>query len=157
MPRTFAIAAAATAALSLAGCGSQQEQEVDQNQTAPAGPEMQSEAFADTLSAQDQPSGSSVTVQSVSAASDGWVVIHRIKDGKPVVPASIGHTYIKRGDSQDVTVDLVEAPEGSELVAMLHVDDGELGAYQFGPGATEYDKPVMKDGNPVIAKFSIAQ
>ena len=148
---------AATAALALAGCNSQTDQAAEQNQMAPAAAETQNGAPANSLSVQDQPFGSSVTVQSVSAAQDGWVVIHRVQDGKPVVPASIGHSYVEQGNNQDVTVDLLEAPEGSELIAMLHVDDGELGVYQFGPGATDYDKPVMKDGKPVVAKFSIAQ
>ena len=155
MFKPFNIAAVAMTALSLAGCGSQQEQKADQNDMVSPGPELTSAAPANALSVQDQPAGSSVTVQSVSAAQNGWVVIHRVQDGKPVVPASIGHTYVKQGDNSDVKVDLLEAPEGNELIAMLHVDDGEPSVYQFGPGTTDYDKPVMKDGNPVVAKFSV--
>lgn len=96
-----------------------------------------------------------VVVNSVTAASDGWVVIHAIEDGKPVAPASIGHTYVKAGTTEDVYVPLTEEVEGGKVIAMLHVDDGEAGVYEFGPESTENDKPVVADGGPLVSPISI--
>ena len=63
--------------------------------------------------------------------------------------------YVRQGDKSDVKVDFLGALEGNELIAMLHVDDGDPSVYQFGRGTTDDDKPVMKDGCPVVAKFSV--
>ena len=52
---------------------------------------------SNALETAEQELSHAVVVKSVTAAADGWVVIHAIKDGKPVVPASIGHTYVKAG------------------------------------------------------------
>lgn len=117
-------------------------------------------AFADghmtnALETQPQELGQSVTVKSVTAAQDGWVVIHQVRDGAIVVPASIGHTYIKAGTTQDVHVALTAPLDSDRVIAMLHVDDGELGVYQFGPGSVEYDKPVMVDGHPVVSPIVV--
>ena len=68
---------------------------------------------ADALGVQTQPADWSVTVQSVSAAQNGRVVIHRVQDGKPDIPASIGHTYVRQGDNSDVKVDLSRLPKAT--------------------------------------------
>ncbi|MAM24110.1 MAG: hypothetical protein CML55_01835 [Rhodobacteraceae bacterium] len=95
-------------------------------------------------------------VESVTAAADGWVVIHAIKDGKPVVPASIGHTYVKAGMTENVYVPLTGEYDGDKVIAMLHVDDGEPGVYEFGPGSVANDKPVVVDGGPLVSPITIA-
>ena len=38
---------------------------------------------------------------------------------------------------------------------MLHVDDGELGVYEFGFTGVENDKPVVVDGKPLVMPISI--
>ena len=116
-------------------------------------------AFAQTamLSTADQALGTSVTVASVTAAQDGWVVIHQVQDGKPVVPTSIGHTHVKAGTTMDVPVALTEAVETGKVIAMLHSDDGELGVYEFGTGSTAYDKPVSVDAKVVVAPITISE
>jgi hypothetical protein len=97
----------------------------------------------------------SVVVKSVTAAQDGWIVIHKMQDGKPVVPTSIGHTYINAGTTTDVYIPLTEGYDGDTVIAMLHSDDGDLGVYQFGADSTEFDKPVAVDGNVVVAPIKI--
>lgn len=109
----------------------------------------------DGLKTAPQKLGHAIVVESVTAGQDGWVVIHALKDGKPVVPTSIGHTYVKAGTTENVHVALTEAVEGDKVIAMLHSDDGELGVYQFGADSTEFDKPVAFDGNVVVAPIAI--
>ncbi len=119
-------------------------------------------AFADAhaenaLDTAAQPLSHSVVVSSVTAAQDGWVVIHEIVDGAPVVPTSIGHTYIKAGTTTDVYVPLTEGYDGDTVIAMLHSDDGALGVYEFGAASTEFDAPVAVDGNVVVAPIQIEE
>jgi len=109
------------------------------------------EPVAPSLTVSPQAAGATVTVDAASIPADGWLVIHATKDGKPVAPASIGHAPLKAGENKSVTVAIdPPAQPGDVVIAMLHNDDGEIGVYQFGPGATEYDKPVVVDGKPVV-------
>lgn len=110
---------------------------------------------SNSLETEPQKLSHAVVVQSVTAAQDGWVVIHAIQDGKPVVPTSIGHTYVKAGTTEDVYVALTDEFEGDKVIAMLHVDDGELGVYEFGFTGVENDKPVVVDGKPLVMPISI--
>ena len=110
---------------------------------------------SNALETAEQELSHAVVVKSVPAAADGWVVIHAIKDGKPVVPASIGHTYVKAGMTENVYVPLTGDYDGDKVIAMLHVDDGELGVYEFGPGSVANDKPVVVDGGPLVSPISI--
>jgi sugar lactone lactonase YvrE len=100
--------------------------------------------------------GNSVTIPRIVAAEDGFLVVHTILDGEPVVPASIGHVAIEAGEASDVTVDLDFAPvSGESYMAMLHVDSDGDESYSFGPGSTDLDGPVMMDGQIVMDAFSI--
>ena len=95
--------------------------------------------------ASDQESdGTSVTVDSVNAAVDGWMVIHADKDGKP--GPVFGETAVPAGATSNVVVmlDPALAADG-QLWAMLHVDEGTMGTYEF-PGP---DAPV-KDGDMIV-------
>lgn len=111
--------------------------------------------MTNALETAPQKSGMTVVVKSVTAAHDGWVVIHQIVDGKPVVPASIGHTFVKAGTTENVEVALSEAPASGAVLAMLHVDDGEMGTYEFGPNSVANDKPVVEDGKPVVSPIKL--
>ena len=104
-----------------------------------------------SLTVSPQAAGASVVVDLAMIPTDGWLVIHATKDGKPVAPASIGHAPLKAGENTSVVVALDPAPQsGDVVIAMLHNDDGEIGVYQFGPGSVENDKPVVVDGKPVV-------
>lgn len=110
---------------------------------------------SNALETQEQELSHAVVVKSVTAAADGWVVIHAIQDGKPVVPTSIGHTYVKAGTTEDVYVALTDDFEGDKVIAMLHVDDGEPGVYEFGVTGVENDKPVVVDGKPLVMPIAV--
>lgn len=88
----------------------------------------------------------SVTIPTVSLAADGWVVIHTInEEGKP--GSVIGYAPAPAGTSNNITVEIDEAQVTPKLFAMLHVDAGIAGTYEF-PGD---DTPVM-DGDAVVVK-----
>lgn len=86
---------------------------------------------------------SAVVVTKVNAAVDGWLVIHIEADGKP--GPVIGYVQVPAGESTDVKVTIDPAMATAKMFAMLHVDEGVKGAYEF-PGA---DAPV-KDGDMIV-------
>jgi hypothetical protein len=62
----------------------------------------------------------------------------------------VGHAAVPDGLTRDLAVKIDAAKATAVLYAMLHVDAGTVGAYEF-PGA---DKPVMVDGKMVSPPFS---
>ncbi len=101
-------------------------------------------------------SANAVTIPDVKASQDGYVVIHAVVDGKVQAPQSIGHAMVKTGDNKDVVVTLDEPLQGGmSYVAMLHKETNGDGAYNFGPGTTETDTPVMAGGKAVTKKFTL--
>ena len=119
-----------------------------------------------TVSAQDaakpgltvspQAAGSTVTIDAATIPADGWLVIHAINGGKPVVPGSLGDAPVKAGANTAVTVTLSEpAKPGTKVLAMLHGDTGETGVYEFGPDSVSEDKPLFVDGKPVVKPVAI--
>lgn len=98
--------------------------------------------------------GTTIVVASITAPADGFVVVHASQDGKPVVPGSHGHAAVKAGENKDVKIELDAAPTaGAEYIVMLHEDTGEKGKFEFGEGMTDVDKPITKDGKPVMMTF----
>lgn len=100
----------------------------------------------------------SVIVESVYAEEDGWVVLHRTTEDGDLDPASVvGFAAIPAGSNQNVIVDLAEAVEDGEvLVAMLHVDTGVAGEYEFSEETPELDVPVQVDGDIVVSFFTVS-
>lgn len=93
-----------------------------------------------------------VTIASVTAAQDGWLVVHADDDGAP--GPDIGQAPVMAGENTDVVVEIDRAMATDTLHAMLHVDAGEIGVYEF-PGA---DGPVVDDeGNVVNVPFSVME
>jgi len=100
-------------------------------------------------------SGNDVTIANVTASQDGYIVLHAVKDGAVVAPASIGHTAIKAGENANVTVTSDEPlTEGTSFVAMLHVEDNGNDTYDFAQGMTDADVPVVANGGPVVQTFT---
>jgi hypothetical protein len=91
--------------------------------------------------------GGSVTVERVVAAQNGWIVIHIDNNGAP--GAVIGQAAVRAGENTNVSVPITVAQATPRLYAMLHIDAGTAGTYEF-PGA---DVPV----SPMIAPaFSVS-
>ena len=78
----------------------------------------------------------------------GWLAIHADADGKP--GAIIGIAQLQGGTNKDVLVTIDTSKATDTLYAMLHRDTGYSGMWD----STE-DKPVIVDGNPVMAAFKI--
>ncbi len=102
------------------------------------------------VQADDQVSdGTQVTVANVVAAQEGWMVIHADADGRP--GPVLGKTAVAAGTTENVIVILDEPVDpDTPLWAMLHVDEGVQGVYEF-PGA---DIPVEEDGAIVMVPFT---
>jgi len=80
----------------------------------------------------------------------GYVVIHKVADGKP--GPVIGNSEILNGVNSNVNVEISDYENENELIAMLHYDDGD-GSYEF-PGD---DIPTTSDGNVVLQKFTLLE
>ncbi|MCA9912742.1 MAG: hypothetical protein KC496_05320, partial [Anaerolineae bacterium] len=95
----------------------------------------------------------SLTATQVLSEGAGWLVVHADGGGQP--GAVIGFTAVEAGTNWNVVVEL--DPEGVTpvLYPMLHVDTGEMGAYEFGQveGA---DGPVMVDGSVLTFPINAA-
>jgi sugar lactone lactonase YvrE len=107
-------------------------------------------AESPTVLADDQVSdGTQVTVAKVVAAQDGWMVIHSDADGKP--GPVLGQTAVAKGTTENVVV-MLDQPvtPDTPLWAMLHVDEGVQGVYEF-PGP---DVPAEVNGAIVMVPFT---
>ena len=103
-----------------------------------------------TIEVEDQTvQDSMVTIKRVVATDPGWVVIHIDKDGKP--GPVIGHTAVPAGESMNVKVTIDVSKATNRLWAMLHVDAGTPGEYEF-PGP---DKPVKVWDKIVVVPFNV--
>jgi hypothetical protein len=108
------------------------------------------QAGDDAVVVSDQSSdGLTVVVDSVTAAAPGWIVIHLDNNGAP--GPVIGQSAVDAGENLDVEVELDPALDSdTALWAMLHVDEGVAGEYEF-PGP---DVPVRADNMIVMSAFT---
>ncbi len=96
--------------------------------------------------------GDAVVFPSVLIDQDGYVVIHAVEDGAPVLPGSIGHTAVAAGTTEDVSVTVEGgAMEGADYVAMIHYETNDNDTYDFGEEMTDVDTPGMKPDNTAYA------
>ncbi|MCW5770856.1 MAG: hypothetical protein KIT16_04410 [Rhodospirillaceae bacterium] len=147
--RLFAFAGLAALAVGVSACATDSKPMA----TKPAAPHQMV-----ALDVADQPVvRRTVTIAHIEMPADGFVVIHETtRDGRPIAPASIGHTAVKKGISDNVVVRLTKrVRRGAKLIAMLHVDTGRMGVYEFGPRRTAQDKPLMMNGGPVVKAFTV--
>lgn len=102
--------------------------------------------------------GDTITFPSVLMDKPGWLVIHAVENGAPVVPGSEGHVWLPAGESRDVSVDVSGmVMKGADYNAMLHYETNGNESYDFGPGSTDVDTPAMKaDGTPYMIMFKTA-
>lgn len=96
-----------------------------------------------------------VTVASATSDGPGWAVIHE-DDGSGAPGPVLGQTALNDGDNTDVEVTLNrDVADGETLFAMLHVDTGEIGTYEF--GTDDLDGPVVVDGSPLTDPFVVTR
>jgi len=93
-----------------------------------------------------------VMIDSVYSEVQGWVVIHIDNGGQPgrvagFAPVAPGWTY-----NLEAPIDATIATP--TLYAMLHVDDGEVGKYEF-DGQNGLDAPVIVNGAIVTPSFKV--
>ena len=86
----------------------------------------------------------SVTIPSVTAAVDGWLVIHNDNgSGNMTLPGIIGKTKVSKGTTLNVVIKLYDGTiitTGQKLFPMLHIDDNVVGEYEF-DGVNGHDAP----------------
>lgn len=89
------------------------------------------------------------------AVSDGpgWLVIHVDGGGAPGPVAGVA--ALQPGENPAVEVRIDTAMLTPVLYAMLHTDDGQIGAYEF-DGQSGLDNPVSAGGQVIAPAFSIA-
>lgn len=110
------------------------------------------EITAPSVTVQDQAvSNNMVNISEVSAAVEGWIVIH---DGSASGPV-IGQTFVEAGINTNVMVDVSagNVTTGDELFPMLHIEDPADGVYGFPENG---DGPeVFNEGNVIVVSFSV--
>ncbi len=104
-----------------------------------------------SVTANDQATGSSITIAKVIAAQNGWITVHaNTAANQP--GAQLGHTAVKAGENDNVEVYLSPMPAaGDKVWPMLHIDAGVIGTYEF-PGP---DAPVIINGNIVMQEITL--
>lgn len=95
-----------------------------------------------------------VTISETMAGQIGFVVLHRDNgEGGPVVPASIGHGQVYTGITNDLVISLDEdetLEAGDKVWAMLHIDNGTIGSYDFDGSEGSDDPPVFDEMQDVV-------
>jgi len=106
-------------------------------------------AASGSVAADDQSSdGATIVVQQVEldGVEQGFIGVHMDLDGKP--GPVVGVAPISSGTTDDLVVTLDEPATTGDFWPMLHVDDGEIGTYEF-PEVEGADLPV-KDGEEIV-------
>lgn len=114
--------------------------------------------FLDVSTAVYDSAANEVYVPEVNAAVDGWLVVHNeAAAGGPVLPGIIGKVEVSEGVNEDVTIPLDNSAmvnDGQMLFPMLHIDNGEIGEYEFDGSADSNDPPEIfgydSNGDPKI-------
>jgi predicted lipoprotein with Yx(FWY)xxD motif len=109
------------------------------------------EALVPSVTVESQPiDNGEVTVADVVSNGPGWIVIHAQADGKP--GPILGFSPVKDGDNKDVVVKIDATKATPTLYAMLHIDAGTVGTFEFPNGP---DTPVKVDGQVVTPSFQV--
>ncbi len=116
--------------------------------TADTAPDMEPSVLVE-----DQDAGSGVvTVKQVESAGPGWLVIHATTDdGAP--GAILGYSPVAAGGNQNVMVEIDLAGATDQLFAMLHVDAGVVGTFEFPNGE---DVPARSGEQIVNVPFQVS-
>ncbi|UXX81896.1 DUF7282 domain-containing protein [Roseovarius pelagicus] len=109
-------------------------------------------AMAPKVEASDQDvSNGVVSAESVAAAENGWLVVHRTGEDMKPGPV-VGYAPLRAGENMDVAAILTEeVKSGDMLMLMVHSEAGGMktGIFEYTLGAKE-DGPVKPDGKLVM-------
>ena len=109
------------------------------------------DAASGSVNAEDQSSdGTTMTVAQVDleGIDQGFIGVHMDLDGKP--GPVVGVAQLKKGSTEDLVVRFDKPVTTGDFWPMLHVDDSQLGTYEF-PKVKGADLPV-KDGEKIVMK-----
>ncbi|SEK84436.1 hypothetical protein SAMN05443999_102383 [Roseovarius azorensis] len=108
--------------------------------------------MAPMVTATDQSvAGGTVTADTVVAAENGWLVVHRT-DAEMKPGPVVGYAPLRKGETSDVAAILQEEVRpGEMLMLMVHAEQGgsATGVFEYTLGAKE-DGPIRVDGNLVM-------
>ena len=89
-------------------------------------------------------------INTASIGDNGWIVIHNQENEQP--GAVIGYTSLLKGSAEKIKITVDKTKLTPYLIAELHYDRGEKGAFEF-PGN---DGPVIKDQQVIMKEFSVS-
>ncbi len=96
-----------------------------------------------------QPDSRSVIVPLAVVTEPGWLVIHADEDGR--AGDILGTAPLTPGINRQITVEINPEQAGSTLIAMLHLDAGEPGEFEYPDGP---DVPLQRNRQPIQVSFS---
>jgi hypothetical protein len=101
--------------------------------------------------------GATLTVGTISAPGDSWVVIQSQQKGRP--GKVIGLARVPAGRFADLDVPLAPDPSQGNLYATLFADSGTAGKFEFDPESPQSsaDQPYYVDGVPVRAEVPVTR
>jgi hypothetical protein len=112
---------------------------------------------AGSLRVQDQaPVNGQIVIERALLTRNGWIVIHASgADGSIELNSNLGYAPIEAGTNIKIAITLSEEVEAGAIIwAMLHLDAGEAGVYEFPNGP---DVPVVVSGMPVMQKITLTE
>ena len=116
-----------------------------------AEPSPTAEAVTPSLMVTDQAiSNGTVTIDEAVSKDASWLVIHRDQDGS--AGTAIGYAPLQHGVNEAITVQIDADQATPTLYAMLHIDDGVIGDYEF----PYYDPPLEVDGEVIMQSFAVS-
>lgn len=119
---------------------------------APAAAPTATQQLVPSVTVEDQainPDDGIVIVPEAVSPALGWVVIHADDNGQP--GDVIGYRAVHEGVNKDLIVPIDVEAATPRLYAMLHLDLGQRGKFEF-PGV---DKPVTVNGQVVVKSFQV--
>lgn len=123
------------------------------NASADTAPTTQAEESSITV-ADGPATNNMVTIPSATINVDGWIVIHDSDAaGNIVAPAIISKPVaLTAGTHNNIMIEMTkDVSAGGKVFAMLHIDAGTIGTYEF-PGA---DIPVKNGEDTVVVPFNV--
>lgn len=90
-----------------------------------------------------------LTIDQVMALEPGWVVVYADEGGEPA--SVLGFVNVDEGQQEDVLVSIDPYQASPTLYAILHVDAGEAGTFDY-PGP---DRPETNGSDVVMDEFNI--